>query len=660
MIRTPVASRGERNFLVALGVITLGGLLLRLRGLGSESFTADEMYSLICTRESVSPADLIRNWVARDGHPPLSYLIEYFWQRWFGIGTFALRLPFALMGTAVIWWTGRVGARLFSSGTGLAAAAALAFLQLPLMYSQLTRPYAVGAFFAALLVWSWVHILFDTQPKLQWYVWFVVGAVGAAYSHFFSLFFAALVAGSGLFFAAGRSWKYLVTCVVAALLFVPYLGIFVGQLQIGGIGAAGGGWLAAPTPAFFGEHFWVVFNRSQGVLWISLAVILLSVLLFFRRSSKYQLLVLVWFVLPLLTGYLYSVYRNPVLQHSVLLFSLPALLLLLFSYFPPTHERLLYWAFPGVLLLMFAGYTTVFKPFHLTDHFGRLKEIVAVTHDTEKQFGAEHVSCAFNVDFEYFLGYYWDQLGKPREVITLMNNGDQELRIFKQQLEKSTGEYFVYGWSTRYSPPEMLSMIREKYPKLIRCERWFNSAVYVFSRRTSDVTLTGETMYYSSTKFDTPQNGWTSADIKLLHFDSLTGVRYLQLDSAAQFSPAWKGNLGQLIQTADNRIDVATTLQLPDTTANAILVIEVKRNGKQLHWQGRSSQTQYLPEKAASWQQIYFGWYPPDDLLRSDEVSVYLYTENRKQVRLAELKVEGNKGHPGIYGVRKPFKESGE
>jgi hypothetical protein len=657
MIRTPAAQRGERSFLIALGLVTLGGLLLRLRGLGTESFTADEMYSLICTRQSTSPGDLISNWVARDGHPPLSYLIEYFWQRWFGIGTFTLRLPFVLMGAAAVWFTGRAGARLFGTGTGLAAAAALAFLQLPLMYSQLTRPYAAGAFFAALLVYSWVHLLYDARPKLHWYVWFVLGAAGAAYSHFFSLFFAALVGASGLLFAAGRNGKYLAACAVAALLFVPYLSIFFGQLQTGGIGTAGGGWLAAPTTSFFGEHFWVVFNRSRGLLWLSSGVAVIAAVLFFKRSSKQQLLMLLWFAVPLLTGYCYSVYRNPVLQHSVLLFSLPALLLLLFSYFPPLHERLLNWAFPGILLVAFAGYVTLWRPFHLTDHFGRLKEIAAATRETEKQFGAQNVSCAFNVDFPYFLGYYWDQLGAPRNMLTTHNNGDKELLQFSRQLNAAQGDYFVYGWSTVYSPPEMLSMIREKYPKLVRCERWFNSAVYVFSRRSNDVSIDGEVLYSSSTQFVSAQNGWGAPDAKLLHTDSVSGINYVQLDSNAQFSPSWKGNVGQLMQSADNRIDAAAKILLPDTAANAILVIEVKRNGKQLHWQGRSSQTQYLPEKAGTWQTMYFGWYPPDDLLKSDEVSVYIYTENLKPVFVASMNVEGNKGHPGIYGVRKVFEE---
>ncbi|MCA6361625.1 MAG: glycosyltransferase family 39 protein [Bacteroidetes bacterium] len=655
MIRSTEQPRHERSFLLALGVITLGGLLLRLRGLGSESFTADEMYSLICTRESASPADLISSWVARDGHPPLSYLIEYFWQRLFGTGVFALRLPFALMGAAAVWWTGRTAARLFSSGTGLAAAAAMAFLQLPLMYSQLTRPYATGVFFAALLVWAWVRVLTDKKPHIGWYAVFVLAAAGAAYSHFFSLFFAALVGASGLFFRAGRTWKYLLACVLAALLFVPYLGIFFGQLNTGGIGAASGGWLAVPTPSFFGEHIFVVFNRSYGLLWLSLALIAVSAVIFFRRRSKWQLFMLLWFTAPLLTGYFYSVMRNPVLQHSVLLFSLPALFMLLFSWLPPVHERLVNWSFPAVFAVTFAGYVTVWKPFHLTDHFGRLCEIAEVTRETEKQFGAANVACAFNVDFDYFLGYYWDQTGKPREVLSMMNNGDNELRTFKRQLEKTTGDYFVYGWSTRYSPPEMLLIIQARYPHLIRCERWFNSAVYVFSRNNMHKAIEGETPFSTNTSFTSAQNGWNAADEKFLHTDSASQTRYLLLDSTNQFSPSWKGNVQQLIQNADQRIDVAATIQLSDTNANAILVVQINRNGKQLFWNGRASRTQYLPEQAGQWQTVYYGWYPPDELKLNDEVIVYVYSENGLPVKVADVKVTGSKGHPGIYGVRNGF-----
>ncbi|MCU0432211.1 MAG: glycosyltransferase family 39 protein [Bacteroidia bacterium] len=655
MIRTTAHTGTERSFLLALGVISLGGLLLRLYGLGSESFTADEMYSLICTRQATSPGDLIKNWVARDGHPPLSYLIEYFWQRMFGIGTFALRVPFALMGAAVVWWTGRAAARLFSTGTGLAAAAAMAFLQLPLMYSQLTRPYAAGLFFSSLLVWAWVRVIFDKQPRVVWYAAFVLAAAGAAYSHFFSLFFAALVGASGLLFRAGRVWKYWAACVLAALLFVPYLGIFFGQLQTAGIGAASGGWLAAPTPSFFGEHFFVVFNRSHGLMWGSLAVIAISVVLFFRRSSKWQWLMCCWFAVPLLTGYFYSVWRNPVLQHSVLLFSLPALFMLLFSWLPPLHERLVHWGFPLVFTLAFAGYVTMWKPFHLTDHFGRLREIAEVTRDTEKKYGAPQTACAFNVDFPYFLGYYWDQSAAPAHLLTTLNNGDTALLTFARQLETTRGDYFVYGWSTKHSPPEMLLMIQARYPQLLHCERWFNSAVYVFSKRSTDKAIEGETIYSSTTNFRGNAPGWLPADEKYLHTDSSSGIRFLTVDSTNQFSPAWKGPVSQLITNADQRIDAAVRLRCNAEQANGVIAIQINRNGKQLYWNGRSSRTQYLPEKTGQWQTVYFGWYPPDDLLPDDEVIVYIYSENKQPLQVMEMKVSSNKGHPGIYGERENF-----
>lgn len=655
-IRASNSISNKHAFLIALGIITISGLLMRLRGLWSESMTADEMYALICTRESKSLSDLLHNWVARDGHPPFSYILEFYWQRWFGIQEGTLRLPFALMGAASVWCMGRVGARWFSTGTGLATAAGLAFLQLPLMYSQLTRPYACGLLFVSLLAWCWTRWLLDERPHWIWLVGFVGAALGALYSHYFSFLVALLMGCAGLFFLPGRRWPYLLAGFIVVILFLPYLSIFIGQMQIGGIGSTSGGWLAPPKPLFFAEHIWVLFNQSQGLLYAVGILVGLSIVYTRTRLHKFHLLAILFFLLPLLIGYAYSIWRNPVLQHSVLIFSVPFLLLFLFSWMPSIHERLINWLFPIMLFGLFAGYTIFWKPYRLTNHFGRLKEIVSLLREIEQRDGADQVASAFNVDYPYYLGYYWEQNGATPKPLFTHNNGDTTgLADFRRKLAATNARYFVYGWSTAYSPPEILNLIQEKYPTLLKCERWFNSACYVFSRDSSIKKEPSETQFATHLDFARPLPNWSAVDQKVIRTDSSSGRKYIILDSTNLFSPNWKGTLDRLVQSPDHRIIVRAQLRFTDSRSTAAIVIAINRDGKQLYWNGRNSHTQYLPEFMGTWQNIYFGLYLPDDLQLSDEVAIYVFTDKVNRVELAELEVRGEKGHPGIYGVRKGY-----
>jgi MFS family permease len=654
-LRDSSSQIGEQPFLLALGLITLSGFALRLIGLGSESMTADELYALICTRQSNSLHELIYNWVAHDGHPPFSYILEYIWQRWFGTTEGALRFPFAVMGTAAIWWTGRIGARWFSSGAGLAAACGLAFLQLPLMYSQLTRPYACGLFFVSFLTWCWTRWLFDERSNRLWLFGFVVGAAGAVYSHYFSFLVAVIVGIAGLFFSRGRRWSYLLAGLAIVVLFLPYLSICIGQLQIGGIGSGSGGWLAAPQPSFFAEHICAIFNRSKGLLIVFGIGFALSVVLHRKSPGKFHVLAMVFFLLPLLIGYGYSVWRNPVLQHSVLLFSLPFFLLFVFAWMPSLEKRLITWFLPVLFFGLFAGYVTLWKPYHLTDHFGRLKEIAEMHRAIEKRYGSSSVTAAFNVDFPYYLGYYWGKQNTASQILFTKNDGEEGLVDFRRQLNAAKGNYFVYGWSTCYSPPEMLSVIHEKYPVLVRCSRWFNSACYVFSKDPAAKEIPNEQLYLSQLLFKQPLPNWSDADTAQLDYDSLSRQTYFQFDSSSIYSPGWSGKLGQLIQSPDQRISVRAKLNLPDSNATIILVVDVKRKDKSLYWYGRSSKTQYIPEQTGTWQTIYFGLYLPEDLRLSDDVVIYAYSENKYPARLAELEVSSERGHPGLYGFRSDY-----
>ena len=110
-------------------------------------------------------------------------------------------------------------------------------------------------------------------------------------------------------------------------LYIPHIKIFFYHLSVGGVG----GWLGPPENNFLLQYIDYIFHFSPIVL---LLVFLLCVFSFLYRMSNQNMYLyasIIFFFVPFLTGFIYSKYVNPVLQYSVLIFSFPYLLFILFS-----------------------------------------------------------------------------------------------------------------------------------------------------------------------------------------------------------------------------------------------------------------------------------------------------------------------------------------
>jgi len=237
------------------------------------------------------------------------------------------------MGMLCIWLVFSIGKFWFNETVGYLAAAFVATIQYTVMYSQIARPYISGLFFSLMMVWCWSNYFFNEKRKRIQLAGYILFAVLCCYDHYFSLLFAAIVGITGLFFLDKKNWKeYLVANAIVVLLFLPHLSITFNQLNIGGVG----GWLSKPDSSFFQHYLDYIFEFSWWVKGTVIALIILSFIFLDKKSrgkDKFRIIALLWFLLPYFIGYFYSVYRNPVLQYSVLIFSFPFLLFFIFSFF---------------------------------------------------------------------------------------------------------------------------------------------------------------------------------------------------------------------------------------------------------------------------------------------------------------------------------------
>jgi hypothetical protein len=260
------------------------------------------------------------------------------------------------------------------------------------------------------------------------------------------------------------------------------------------------------------------------------------------------------------------------------------------------------------------------------------------------------------VDAPYFVSYYWDKLNFHPEVAGTISDGHEELKNFRDVLMRSSGDYFYYCWSTKYSPYEILDMIRERYPYLVQRQYFYNSEVYLFSKKELPETIHekpvsswGLLSEAKDTAAKTAPSGWQALTDppKLIPF----GV--VQLDSMNQFSPVLEKKIIDIAKSPNAVIDIHCWTKLSSPDAEVVLVADFSRGDgnqkKSFHWTGESSKTQI---NDTTYQQFYYSFLLPDDVGPNDKVSIYAYTPGKKPVIVSFLEAKVWPGNPIIYGRR--------
>jgi len=321
-------------------LIVLVGAVLRFWDYYHMPFMHDEL-SALSRLQFDNFSNLIREGVMLgDTHPAGVQVFLYYWTAIVGISEPMVKLPFIISGILSIGISYLIGKLWFDETTGLLTAAYISSLQFFVMYSQIARPYVSGLLITLLMVYMW-SLYFFKNRKLIYLILYTLFAAMASYNHHFSLLFAAIVGISGLFLVKKKDVvPYAIAGVAIFMLYIPHLHIFFSQLGQGGIGGEGG-WLAKPDATFFLQFLNYIFQFSWYVWFILLSgLIYVNVVSKKREASvfavKKRWLLFVWFVLPIIIGFGYSVLRNPIIQYSMLIFSTPYLFILLFSY----HKKL--------------------------------------------------------------------------------------------------------------------------------------------------------------------------------------------------------------------------------------------------------------------------------------------------------------------------------
>ncbi len=267
---------GERARLgrgLALVALTAASALLRLGG-RSFSLWVDEGMSVGIASH---PLVEIPGVLARDGSPPLYYLLLHGWMALAGSSPGAVRalsLVFALAAVPVAFWAGH---RLVSERAGWVAAVLAATVPYLSVQSREARMYSLLVLVGLVAVTTFVGAF--ALGRRRWLAGFVLSLTAVLYTHHWGLFLAlALAAGAGWCVAgagAGASRRRIALDAVAAFgavaaLYAPWVPTLLAQMA-----ETGAPWSRTPGPGDVLYAFGWVLGGWWVVLTLAVVVVIL-------------------------------------------------------------------------------------------------------------------------------------------------------------------------------------------------------------------------------------------------------------------------------------------------------------------------------------------------------------------------------------------------
>jgi uncharacterized membrane protein len=313
-----------------LSVVLLVALGLRLFHLPQRVLWFDEANSLLIAK--AAPARII-DAVLDDTHSPFYYLVLHYWQQLTG-GETGARLLSVLAGVATVAVVFSLGEALAGRVAGLVAGLLLSVCPLHVWYSQEVRMYALQTLLVCLSFLFMVLAL--RQPRAVFWVGYSVFTALSLYAQYVSLF---VIIGQNVFVAI-YYWRdrtkllcWFLAQGVVVLLFAPWLPGFVSQTRM----TMASGWseplqlrrVLGFLSLFSGANLGDQGARKLSIL-ITAAAFMATIVALLRNRESRQILVLLllWFVVPIVLLALQSLNQNRFLPR-VLVCTVPALALLL-------------------------------------------------------------------------------------------------------------------------------------------------------------------------------------------------------------------------------------------------------------------------------------------------------------------------------------------
>ncbi|MGM0649049.1 MAG: glycosyltransferase family 39 protein [Bacteroidota bacterium] len=629
-------------------LILMVATALRFYNFGEIPFTHDEFSALFRTNFD-GFSEMIQKGVKPDGHPAGIQVFLYFWVKLFGKTEWVVKLPFAICGILSVYLVYAIAKQWFNETVGLISSAFIASIQYTVMYSQIARPYISGLFFSLLMVYYLTKLI--KTPEKHFYkngIFFILSASLCTYNHYFSLLFAAIAGISGLFFIKKKYVsRYIISGIIIFILYLPHLNIFFHHLEMGGVE----GWLGKPNNDFIINYIHYIFNFSHASLGLALFLILFGMykIKVNHHYYKYSVLSLLWFLLPLLIGFYYSVYVNAVLQYSVLIFSLPFLFFVLFGHIKQ-HKVKTNLMLVCIILLVNAS-SLIFERKHYDLFYNSRYE--CILKDYHKINKANDNVLSIIDSHKKITAYYLSKFKIEPDFIWFDSfKSDNEFKLVIQQQSKSHEKLFFGCLSS--TNILLIPIIQEYYPVIEKQNNYFGGNSYLFSKKGKN-----KNAIISSLKFETTdKTSWNADTSKYTDSISYEGNNSYFMDCETLWGPKYSEKLNKIINNKNNYIDISVKAKSTNGFDDIILVASLTSNDSIIHWRG-SNFNKFADYKYynGNWVTIHNSIKLSDATLNYDDLmfSTYIWNKGGKSFYMDNFRIKIRKGNPVIYGLLEKF-----
>ena len=633
------------NKKILLLIIVLG-VILRFYNFHLIPFTHDEFSALFRTNFD-NFTDLIEKGVKIDGHPAGIQVFLYYWVKVFGKTEWVVKLPFLIFGILSIYIFFLIAKIWFNETVALVSAAYLASLQFSVLYSQIARPYMSGLFFSLSMFYFWSKII--KTPSRDFYknsLFFVIFLTLCAYNHYFSMLLAGIVGVYGLFLIDRRYlFKYVICLFITFLLYLPHLKIFFFQLNVGGVG----GWLGKPNKYFILDFIYYIFHFSNYVLLVTIAI---AVFGFYKNKISnlvpaHYLLFSILFFLPILIGYFYSMYVNPVLQFSVLIFSFPYIFFLMFGHIQ--NQKPIINLFLVVVILLTNIVTLVFERQHYKIFYNSVYQHIL----TDCQNFKKDTATIFLIDSHRKISaYYFNKLDLDSNFLWLEDFGS-ERDLIKFLQKASVGKKQLYFGCVSSVNPAVFPILNEYFPKLVCQKNYARGTTYLLSTEKSDTEGLVTALDFESSV----QNNWPNVNTQSI-VDSLfySGRHAYLLDSTIEWGPTFTVALQDIVRNEKDFIDVSVKFKRKGWINEVMIVSQLESLGKLIDW--RSSSFEKYFNSSDDWHTAYHSIKLSDVELRykNIQLTIFIWNKGRSTFYIDDFKIWVRNGNNLIYAVDQKIK----
>ncbi len=591
----------------------------------------DELSGLSRTHYS-SVHDVLLYGVAKyDTHPAGVELFIYYWIKLFGENEMVLKLPFIICGLLSIIVAFKISKFWFNSSVALIIAAFMAVLQYMVTFGQIERPYVSGLFFCLLMVWYWSNYFFkENSNKRNNLIGYIISSAFCAYDHHFALLFAVVVAITGLFFINKQNWKgYIIAGICIFGLYIPHIKITLMQIGRGGLGGKDG-WLGAPKPDWLLSFLRYSFHYSY-VMYALCSLLFAASIYYYsqeiKAKQKFEFISILWFLSVFFIEYFYSIYVNPVLQFSTIIFVFPFLLMFIFCFFGELNAKIKVIIISSILITGTLTMIITRKHYQVFYH-QPYQEQITNTYKMLDQIGdAKKVTIELMIPVLY-KEHYIKKYG--REINSIYFNPFEEkvdTKAFRKFVNEQTTDYFIFGCP----PLEYLQIIKEKYPYMIKKEEGFTYSFYCFAKQKPATELHEQVIFSRKMEAST-------------------------IDSAMEYGKDFKEKIKNIIPNRHVILNVSASLLPADTASNPSLVIDIQENGKSIEWYGVDYKT--FNNNISEANTVYLS----RDLTDFDfkkhpnaEIKIYVWNRDKKKLAIDNFNIEVIRSNPLIYALFEPI-----